>query len=339
MKKYQVYGIGNALVDNDYEVDENFLEEFSIKKNSHELIDEAHRLKLFRALGEKECTRNCGGSAGNTIMILSQFGESCFYSCRLGHDLNGQFYKAELKKNGIDNPYIQKELTSDHTGTCFVLVTPDGHRSLQTHLGATETLSTNELNDDAIKNSEYVYIEGFIAAQPSAHQAALQVMHIAKYNQVKVAMTLSDVFMTTHFRRELAQLLEQGVDLLFCNEDEALSYTNQNNIVSALEHLKEFSRQVVITRAEKGSIVNDGISTYEVPAVKTHVVDTVGAGDVYAGTFLHAICQQHDFETAAKMASYAAAQIINKFTARFTQEEFDEVNKHLKSQLAEKITE
>jgi sugar/nucleoside kinase (ribokinase family) len=321
MKPYHIYGIGNALVDNDYEIDDALLTQLAITKNSHQLIDDAHRMRLQVKLNKLPCKRNCGGSIANSLTIAQQLGGRCYYACRLGNDANGQYYRDELTHLRIANPYDQQNLVEGHTGTCFVLVTADGQRSLQTHLGVTETLSTAELNKSALQQADYIYLEGFLAAQPTALKAALQTRDMGQHAGVNIAISLSDPFITEHFRGELTQLLATGVDLLFCNETEALSFTTKSTLADALGQLRQFAKRIIITRGVQGSLIDDGQQSWHIPAIRTSVIDTVGAGDTYSGTFIYALCQQYDFVTAAHMATYAATQIIGKFTARFDTQE------------------
>lgn len=332
MKKYHVYGIGNALVDIDFEVDIQTLTSLNIEKGVMTLIDEQRHHQLLKHLDGKQQQQICGGSAANTIIAIAQFGGRCFYSCKVANDPTGDFYFQDLMANRVDTNLSANNRPEGHTGKCIVLVTHDADRTMNTHLGITATLSTAEINANAIANSEYIYIEGFLVGSPSALKAALKTKALAQQHQVKTAFTLSDCNMTRYFSQELQQVIGDGVDLLFCNEAEALSYTDTTQLNIAMSQLQKIAKQFVVTLGAKGSVIFDGKQYIDIAPVLTKPIDTVGAGDIYAGAFLFGITHGYSLREAGMQASIAAAKIVAKIGPRLTHEEAYQLAQELKRQ-------
>lgn len=328
MKKYHVYGIGNALVDLDFEVSVATLERLNIDKGLMTLIDEAKHHFLLEELDGVKHLKACGGSAANTMYTLQQMGAKTFYSCKIGNDEAGDFFYSNLVSQGIDNN-LHESGRDGETGKCIVLVTPDADRTMNTFLGATFTFSKNQLSEDALNSAQFLYIEGYLVASPSAREASILARQMAKQYNIKTAITLSDPNMVTYFRQGLYEIIGDYVDILFCNEDEAKLFTETDNIEQAAEKLKTFAKTFVITLGGRGALVFNGTETSHVFAYKTTVVDTVGAGDVFAGVFLYCITHGYDYFHAADLANYAAAKVVAQFGPRLPQHQIDEVTKML----------
>ncbi len=324
MKKFHVYAIGNALVDIDFEVSEETLKRLQIDKGVMTLIDEAKHHRLLEELDGVKHLKTCGGSAGNTIYTLQQLGAKTFYSCKVGPDEAGDFFYQELILQGIQTN-LQQGHREGTTGKCIVLVTPDADRTMNTFLGATAEFSKAELSEVALQNSEYLYIEGYLVASPPGCEAAIIARQLAKKHQLKTALSLSDPNMVIYFKEGLCAIIDDQVDILFCNEQEALLFTQKETLAEAQSVLKQYARTFVITLGGEGAIIFDGerfsfISAYNVP-----VVDTVGAGDVFAGAFLYAITHDYDYFEAGNLASFAASKVVSKFGSRLNKEEIDQV--------------
>jgi len=315
MKNYDVYAIGNALVDYEFKVSENDLKTLSVDKGIMTLIDENRHAVLLEYLGNSYTKKACGGSAANSIIAVSQLGGSSFYSCKVADDASGDFYLNDLSSFGVD---INKtSIIKDHiTGECFVLVTDDAARSMNTFLGATQTLTKEVINEEAIKSSQFLYIEGYLSSEPLALEAALESQRIAHENEVKVALTLSDPNMVRFCRDGLDSIVNNGLDLLFCNEQEAIEYAKCDDVISAIPILEKHAETVVITLGPRGVMVCHGEEVIEVPTSAVNAIDTTGAGDMFAGAFLYALTQGQTHEIAAKLANYASGLIIQKFGPR-----------------------
>lgn len=331
MKKYHVYGIGNALVDLDFEVCNNTLERLHIDKGVMTLIDETRHHYLLEELDGVKHLKACGGSAANTIFTLQQMGAQTFYSCKIGSDEAGDFFEEDLTATGISNN-LKTSSREGVTGKCIVLVTPDADRTMNTYLGATLNFSTSELAEAELANSEYLYIEGYLVASPTAREAAILARKMANKHQVKTAISLSDPNMVTYFKQGLCDIIGEKVDILFCNEEEAKLFTESQDLEVATEKLKKYADTFIITLGSRGALVFDGSHTSHVLPFKTTVVDTVGAGDVFAGAFLYALTHGLSFDVASELANFAASKVVAKFGPRLSQQEILDVTAMLHDQ-------
>lgn len=324
MKQFQVYGIGNALVDIDIEIDGSTLEKFNIAKGVMTLIDEETHHRLLKELQGIEHLKACGGSAANTLFTMQQMGAKTFYSCKIGADDAGDFFYRDLILHGIGTN-LQDTVRDGVTGKCIVLVTPDADRTMNTFLGATAQFSKEQLSENALKNAEYLYIEGYLVAQPNACEAAVIARELAHKHQTKTALSLSDPNMVTYFKNGLVDIIGGKVDILFCNEREALLFTETSDLAGAKEKLKDYARTFIITMGGAGATIYNGREFLHVPAYKVSVVDTVGAGDVFAGVFLYGITHGYSYFDAADLANYAASKVVAKFGPRLSLEEINAV--------------
>ncbi|MCD6056326.1 MAG: kdgK [Gammaproteobacteria bacterium] len=328
-----VYGLGNALVDTAIEVNDRDLIDLQIDKGLMTLIDEERALQIALAFHDLPHTRACGGSAANTMIALAQFGGQGFYACRVANDGDGHFYLEALQKAGVKTCLNPTHLPSGvPTGRSFVLVTPDAQRTMCTHLGATGSFSRQDLKEDAIKEAEYLYIEGYLAAQADATIGSIAAYQEAKAHGTRIAITLSDPNMVTHCKGNLLKMIGDGVDLLFCNEQEALLFTQTDTIEAASNVLKHYAHQFVITLGARGSLVCDGESNHFVEGYPVKAVDTVGAGDMFAGAFLYGITHSYSLIQAAKIANYAASRIVMKIGPRLDEDEAANLVKTLRKE-------
>lgn len=320
MKRYHVYGVGNALVDMEFEVKDDFLRQLDIGKGLMTLVDEKRQIELLAYLDHHKGKWACGGSAANTIIAVNHFGGKTFYSCKVATDELGDFYQRDLQDAGVDSN-VNGVRYDGETGRCLVMVTPDAERTMNTFLGVTETLSVEELDAESIKESQYVYIEGYLVTSPSGRAAATEARKIAENSGVKTALTFSDPAMVTYFRDGLTEMLGDGVDLLFCNEGEALAWAKADDIDRALPEIKNVAKTFAVTLGSRGAIVYDGTKQVSIDPLKVQAIDTNGAGDMFAGAFLYGITHGHDYTMAAKLASHAASKIVCHFGPRLHAEE------------------
>ncbi len=328
-KKYDIYAIGNALVDLEYEVQDQFFKQHQIDKGLMTLVDENRQNALMQALGAGAKNKQCGGSAANTIIATAQFGAKGFYSCKVAKDTYGDFYFQDLKENGVDSNLQNQTRAEGITGKCLVLVTPDAERTMNTFLGITSSLSTTEVDQESIRGSKYLYIEGYLVASPTGKEAAILARKTAEAANVKTAITFSDVNMVKFFRDGLLEMMGAGVDLLFCNEAEALEFTGKTDIYEAREALKKFAKTFVITLGENGAMIFDGVTYIDIEPYKVKAIDSNGAGDMYAGAFLYAITQNHNLASAGKLASMAASRVVSQFGPRLKWHETQEIKKQV----------
>jgi sugar/nucleoside kinase (ribokinase family) len=326
MKSFHVYGIGNALVDIDFEVGIHTLERLNINKGVMTLIDELTHYRLLEELDGIKHLKACGGSAANTLFTMQQLGAKTFYSCKVGNDEAGDFFYRDLIMHGIQTN-LHENVRDGVTGKCIVLVTPDADRTMNTFLGATAGFSKVQLSEAALRNSEYIYIEGYLVAQPGACEAAIRAREIAEKHAVKTAVTLSDPNMVTYFKEGLHAIIGNKVDLLFCNEKEATLFTNTHQVSEAKQALKKYAKSFAITLGGEGALIFDGQEFLSVPAHPVNVLDTVGAGDVFSGAFLYGITHGYSYREAGHLASLAASKVVSKFGPRLNNQEITEVKK------------
>jgi len=326
MEKIDVCGMGNALVDTVYNVENSFLGENSIQKGVMTLIDERRYLELQDVLKNKEVGRTSGGSAANTMIALSQLGGSGYYSCKVASDDDGDFYIRDLSSVGVKTTSGPRE--SGKTGRCMVMVTRDEERTMNTFLGITEQFSVKELNQNAIKRASYLYIEGYLAASPSALLAAVQASQIAKNSGVKRALTFSDPNMVKFFGEGIDAIIDQKIDLIFCNQEEAGCYADSDDLNQAIQKLKLVANSFVITLGKKGALVFDGTGVAEIAGCEVKAIDTVGAGDMFAGAFLYGMTHGRSFASSASLACRASSEVVAVYGARLS-------TKKLKSLLEE----
>ena len=315
MKKYNVYGLGNALVDMEFEVEDGFLNLMEIDKGVMTLVDEDQQHRLMTHLDAFEGNRASGGSAANTLIAVSAMGGSSYYACKVADDDLGHFYLHDLKTAGVDTN-INGTHANGITGKCLVMVTPYAERTMHTFLGISSELSVNEISDSHIKESEYLYMEGYLVTSPSAKAANIQARKVAEANGVKTAFTFSDPAIVQHFHSELTETIGNGIDLLFCNESEALAYTGKSSIDEAIETIKTFAGNFAITLGSKGALIYDGTQIHSIEPFPTRAVDTNGAGDMFAGAYLYGITHGYAAPEAGKLASLASSHVVQQFGPR-----------------------
>lgn len=327
-KQYHIYGIGAALVDTEITLQDADLEAMNVDKGVMTLVDEARQHQLISYLANHivASRRASGGSAANTIIAASYFGCNNVYSCKVADDENGQFYINDIKAAGVTYPaHIQPP--SGTTGKCLVMVTPDAERTMNTFLGISETLSVAELDPSAIAESTFAYIEGYLVTSPTGRAAAIALREQAEAAGTFTALSLSDPAMVQFFRDGLLEMIGKGVDILFCNRDEALGFTQTQTLDEAAEALKKYSKQFAITCGNEGALLFDGKQLIKVAGNKVTAVDTNGAGDMFAGAFLYAISQGHDFKIAGDFASLSASKVVSQFGPRLKAEQHAELKK------------
>jgi len=318
---YAIYGIGNALLDKVYHVDTEFLAAQGIEKGLMTLVDEANIKSLLQALKDNLCVKeSSGGSVANSIIAASHFGANNFLSVCLADDKNGQTYYNDMQEAKVSSNYDTTSRGPGFTGVCVVEVTDDADRTMSSYLGISETLSPKELNVEALKQSTYFFIEGYLVTSPSARKAVLEGLDIAHQHGVKTALTLSDPFIVKNFREYMNLFIGKGVDLLFCNEEEAM-HLCESDLTHAKEKLKTVAKQFVITCGQEGALLYDGSDFIKMPSRPVKGIDTNGAGDMYAGSFLYGITHGLSFHDAGVLASDAADKVVSQYGPRLTKED------------------
>lgn len=314
--KYDVYGIGNAIVDIVTEVEHDFFEQNEVEKGVMTLVDEKRQIHLMKAIDMKRSKMSGGGSAGNTVVALNQFGGKSFYSCLVAHDDLGRFFLDDLKRNDVDTNLKHENCPPGHTGRCLVMTSPDAQRTMNTFLGVSSFLSPEHVDEEAIKQSSYVYLEGYLVASPKGLEALKETKKIAEKNKVDVALTFSDASMVKYFSNQMQEIVGASVDLLFCNEEEAMIFTGTDDILAAREKLRESAKRFAITLGANGAMIFDGDTFVDIEPYKVRAVDTNGAGDMFAGAFMYGITHHHSHAEAGKLASLASSRVVTQFGPR-----------------------
>lgn len=313
--KYDVLGIGNAIFDVLVRTGDDFLQAQGMDKGSMALIDEARAAAIYSAMGP--ATEMSGGSAANTIVGVADFGARAVYIGKVKNDQIGQLYTHDIRaaKVAFDTPAAAD---GPATGCSYILVTPDGERTMNTYLGAAQNLSPADIDPAQIAASSIVYLEGYLWDPKDAKDAFLKASKIAHENGRTVALTLSDAFCVGRYRDEFVDLIRsRTVDLVFANEAELQSLYETDDFDKALVQLRKDAKLAVVTRSEKGCVVASSESTVAVPAFPVEkVVDTTGAGDLFAAGFLFGFVRGVNHEQAGRLGTLAAAEIIQHIGAR-----------------------
>jgi sugar/nucleoside kinase (ribokinase family) len=316
MTKYDVYALGNALLDIEFAVSPEVLQNLSIEKGVMTLLDQDSQDKIVSNLANYDQKRSCGGSAANTLIAISQFGGKAFYSCKVADDEPGQFYTQDLIDCGVTTNLESHVPEPGVTGKCLVFVTPDADRTMNTFLGISGEFSDTELVPEAIENAEYTYIEGYLVSGETSKQAAIKAKEMAQAAGNQVAFSLADPNMVKFFKSGLLEIIGSGVDLLFANEGEALLMADTEDFDQAIEYLKTVSKKFAVTRGASGSVVFDGEQLIQIEPFPVKAIDTVGAGDMYAGAFLYGITNGMNYAEAGRLASLASSRIVTTLGAR-----------------------
>lgn len=336
---HDLYAIGNALVDSEYEVSDQLLQDAGVAKRHMTLIDAQRRTELLKHVQGVHVRRTGGGSAGNTVVALAQLGGRAFYSCRVADDELGAFYTQDLLSHGVATNLTANPAPQGQTGICMVMVTPDAERSMSTFLGATADIDASALQPADITKSKVYYMEGYLAASPTGLDAALKGRAIAREAGVALATTLSDMTMINFCRAGLDAMVgnaETGtLDYLFCNEEEAQVWCGTQDLTEICQKMATQARVVCLTRSAKGCLVLEAGTQTEVPAAKVRAVDTNGAGDMFAGAFLYAVTQGHAHAQAAWLANQCAARVVSQYGNRLQQSAVDELKVEFKQHLSQ----
>lgn len=310
---YNVFGVGNAIMDMQVRCDDAFLATMDIEKGVMTLTDDDRQQLILDALAEHEINFCSGGSAANTIVGIADMGGSTAYACKTGDDAFGQQYLNEMKRLGVS---IAIEPSAGQTGTCVVLITADAQRTMLTSLGVSSSLDATDIHAADIAKASYLYVEGYLFLGDSTKAAALKAIALAKKNNVKVALTISDPFLIDICRDQFQQLIEGPVDLLFCNEQEAKAITGLNNPIDCAQALHQHCENVALTLGEHGSIIMHEGEVLPIEGVNIEAIDSTGAGDMYAAGILYGITNGLSWQQAGRLASHAAARVVSQLGAR-----------------------
>ncbi len=315
-KKYQVVGIGNALVDVLTHCEDGFLVDHGVQKSIMQLIDMERAVKLYGEVGL--ATEMSGGSAANTIAGFAHLGGRTAYVGKVRDDQLGAIFAHDLRAQGAtyETPLAPANAEAE-TGRCIVLVTPDGERSMNTYLGVTEHLAASDIDAAQVADADWIFLEGYRFDGPESHEAFAKAITACKGAGGRVSITLSDPFCINRHREAFANMLRDDIDLLFANRVEIETmYEDADSFDAALNAAAREVEVVVCTEGSQGCHVLANGQRWHLPAIPTQVVDATGAGDLFAGAFLWGMAEGHDYETCARMGNIAASEVISHLGAR-----------------------
>ncbi len=313
--RYDVLGIGNAIVDVIARAEDDFLLGHAMHKGTMALIDERRAEAIYEAMGP--AVEISGGSAANTIVGAASFGARAAFVGKVKNDPLGEVFAHDIRAAGVTFETAPAS-AGPSTARCYVLVTPDGERTMNTFLGAAQDLHPNDIDEHMVASAAIIYLEGYLWDPKNAKEAFLKSAKIAHAAGRTVALTLSDAFCVDRWRDEFLHLIRSGtVDLLFANETELHSLYQTADFDTAVAALRQEARLAVVTRSEKGCLIVSREATQAVHAIPVErVVDTTGAGDLFAAGFLYGLARESDNENAARLGALAAAEVIQHIGAR-----------------------
>ena len=310
----KILGIGNAIVDVFVKVDDNFLSKNNLTKGSMKLIEKAEFETLKDTIKIEKI--EAGGSVANTIAGISYLGGNSSFIGKVNSDEFGRVYKKSLEKIKV-NFYYSEKSENLSTGASIIFITPDSERTMCTYLGISSQLSKEDINEDKIKDHELIFLEGYLWDKGKSEEMFKHVINLAKKNNTKIAMSLSDIFCVTRHRNDFFKLLVNDLNILIGNENEINELVQKNNLLDSINELKKINKIIVITRGENGSLVilNNEITKCESIKVKK-VLDLTGAGDLFASGFLKEYLDESNINKCLQTGSELASKIIEKIGAR-----------------------
>ncbi len=324
---YDVFGVGNALVDIQAHVSDEVLARLDYAKGIMTLVDEETQQQVLGVLGDVDTHRCAGGSAANTIVGIADFGGQAAYCGKTAADGIGEFFLSDMREMGVAIDVAPA--AEGETGTCVVLITDDAQRTMLTSLGVSATLSPDDVDEAEIKQAKYVYIEGYLFTGEPTRSAALRAMELAKANGVKVAFTVSDPFLIQYHKGEFWKLIEGPVDLLFCNLEEARALTGKHDAIDCAHEIHRHAENVALTLGGDGSLLMHNGEAIPIEGVTVEAVDTTGAGDMYAAGILYGITNGLTWKQSGHLASHAAARVVSQLGARlhepFTRDDIEQL--------------
>ncbi|MEM1023600.1 MAG: adenosine kinase [Myxococcota bacterium] len=314
-REYDVVGIGNAIVDVLGKTDDAYVEAKGLPKGAMSLIDEEQAERLFGELSEPVTAS--GGSAGNTMAGIASLGGSGAYVGKVRDDVLGQAFRKDIREIGVD---FDTAAATDgpSTARCIILVTPDAQRTMATYLGACVNLTSEDVDHELVRASKVTYLEGYLFDPPEAKRAFIEAAEVAHEAGRQISLTLSDTFCVDRHRAAFRELVSNHVDILFANEAEILSLYETSDFDQAVREVQKVCQIAALTRSEKGSLIlEDGGQVHEVRADPIdQLVDTTGAGDLYASGFLFGFTHGKALPVCGQLGSVAAGEVISHVGAR-----------------------
>ena len=330
--KYDISALGNALVDTQYKVDHDFLNSFGLEADAMTLASSEEQAPIIKKLIEigSESMSDCGGSATNSLVAAANYGSNCHHVCRVADDEDGKKYLDSLRSAGVKHIGVSEENTDMPTGKCLILVTPDAKRTMISMLGVSAFLGSSDIDYDVVQNSKIFYIEGYMVTSDDNFNAVISVLENLKASETLKALSLSDAGIVHGFKEKFDLIESYGIDMIFCNDDEAIAFSGKDSFDDAVEFYKSKSYMTAITKGSEGSVVIENNNVHQTKAEEIIPIDTNGAGDMFAGSFMHSYLEDHDIQTCAKFSNYASSRVVETFGPRLDAKGYSEVLNKLK---------
>ncbi len=312
--KYDVFGLGNPLIDIILHVDDAFMTELRLEKGSMNLVDTDRQKEILKKAATHQITTALGGSAANTMVMTAQLGGKTAYGGKLGKDSLGEDFENQLINTGVTSYLVTQE---GMTGSTIILVNPDAERTMNTHLGMCQAFSKDNISKEGIQNSRYLYVEGYLWDTPVQQEAVITALEYAKAAETKIALSLSDSFCVERHKEKFQKLMDDYVDILFCNDQEASLMSNETEPEAQLNKISESVDHIILTLGKNGSKIKCDNNIVSIEAFQTKAIDTTGAGDSFAAGYLYGLTQGFTLEKAGTLASFCAATIVGQNGPRY----------------------
>jgi sugar/nucleoside kinase (ribokinase family) len=325
-RRWDILGIGSPLLDIVININDKMLQKLNIKKGSMNLISEKESRNILKKLGKIKLGLVPGGSASNTLAGLSALGNQASFLGVVGKDGYGKMYQKKIEKEGIVSHLACHD--SGMTGNVIVLITPDGERTMVTHLGAALSFEKKHIKEDEIKNCKILHIEAYQLESPNNRRALLHAIKIAKKNKALISMDLSDAGLIRRNKKIFKDVVKKYIDVVFANEDEAMEFSGKKNPAEALKEIAKICKIAVVKLGAKGSLIKQGKKVFEIQPYKVDLINTNGAGDTYAAGILHGLINGLKLQDAGKIASHISALVVSSLGARLDKKHFSLIKKY-----------
>lgn len=319
-------GIGSPLLDVVVNINEKVLRELELKKGSMNLISKEESQKILKKLSHIKCELSPGGSAANTLFGVNVLGNRTSFLGVVGKDEYGKIYGDEIEKEGIFSYLLSHD--NDSTGHSIILITPDGERTMATHLGAALNFRKKHIKEKMIRDSKILHIEAYQLEGKHTYHAVLQAIKFAKSHKTLVSLDLSDVGLIQRNKKLFRSIVREHIDIVFANEDEALEFSEKNDPIEALNEIAKICEVAVVKLGAKGSLIKKAGKVHEIKPHKVDMINTNGAGDMYAAGILHGIINEFDLQYAGEVASHISALVVASKGARLDKKYINLISKY-----------
>lgn len=309
-QKLDVFGVGNALVDILAFVEEDFIVKHSLQRSGMTLMNAQRQGGILRDLEQTSVKMRSGGSAANSMIALAQSGGTGIFVAKVASDPNGELYRQDMLNSNIEFDVVPASMENGPTGTCIVLTTPDAERTMCTNLGVSVNLGAGDIDAEQIRRCKYSYLEGYLWSAPDAKQACIQTMEESKRHGVRICFTFSDQFLVDQFADDFRKLVSDYCNVLFCNADEVRSFCGIESLEECAVKIGNLVETAFITNHKEGCLVVDQKQITSVPGFPVKAIDTVGAGDAFAGGVLFGMTHGFNPIQAARWGNYLGSEIV-----------------------------